>query len=150
MHDYIIGALIVIIVAIQFLVAFTTSKKITLFKSILPTVNNFETVKVFIPEDQIKSIKVEDILNNIGDYNGIAPFDIKVQEEMVKEKDTDILNIIEDTKNYKNDDELRLDDTVEEMIWMGYGNLEEKIKKSQIHQYIDMGWSILIDDKYRS
>lgn len=165
MHDYIIGALIVIIVAIQFLVALTTSKKITLFKSIVPDVNNFETIKVFIPEHQIKSIKVEEILNNVNDYNGMPPFNIEIQEEIVEEKDTDILNSIEDIKSKKNDDELSIDDEVdydlfgktidsdeieERTIWMVKNFSERKIKKSQINHYIDTGWSLLKDNQYGS
>jgi hypothetical protein len=47
MHDYIIGALIIIIVIVQFTVAITTSKKISTFKTIVPDINSFETVKFY-------------------------------------------------------------------------------------------------------
>jgi hypothetical protein len=162
MHDYIIGALILIIVVAQILVALTTSKKIALFKTILPNANEFETVKVFIPKDQIKTITVEEILNNINRFSSASPYvEIEIPLEIVEEKEVNILNILEDI----NDDELSIDDehdydlfgkTIhsdeieERTIWMVKDFSERKIKKSQINQYLDMGWSILKDDKYGS
>jgi hypothetical protein len=162
MHDYIIGALILIIVVAQILVALTTSKKIALFKTILPNANDFETVKVFIREDQIKTITTDDILNNINRFSSASPYvEIEIPLEIVEEKEVNILNILEDI----NDDELSIDDehdydlfgkTIhsdeieERTIWMVKDFSERKIKKSQINQYLDMGWSILKDDKYGS
>lgn len=161
MHDYIIGALIVIIVVIQFLVALTTSKKITLFKSIVPEVNNFETIKVFIPEDQIKTIKVEEILNNVNNYNGMPAFNLEIQDE----KDVNILNILEDIKSNKNDDELIIyvedeydlfgktvdsDEIEEREIWIVKDFSERKIESSQINNYLEKGWSIIKDYKFGS
>lgn len=162
MHDYIIGAMILIIVVAQILVALTTSKKIALFKTILPNANEFETVKVFIREDQIKTITVEEILNNINRFSSASPsLQIEIPLEIVEEKEVNILNILEDI----NDDELSIDDqhdyelfgkTIdsdeieERTIWMVKDFSERKIKKSQINQYLDMGWSILKDDQYGS
>lgn len=162
MHDYIIGTLILIIVVAQFMVAFTTSKKITLFKTIVPEINSFKTVKVFIREDQIKTITVEEILNNINRFSSASPYvEIEIPLEIVEEKEVNILNILEDI----NDDELSIDDehdydlfgkTIdsneieERTIWMVKDFSERKIKKSQINQYLEMGWSILKDDKYGS
>jgi hypothetical protein len=166
MHDYIIGALILIIVVAQILVALTTSKKIALFKTILPNANEFETVKVFIREDQIKTIRTDDILNNLNSYSGLSSSVNIVQKKDISEgKNLKIQNIIESIKNKNNynasiiNDEfdsdllgetITIDDTKEVMIWMSKGNLEEKIPKSQRYQYEDMGWSKLINKKYGS
>jgi cysteinyl-tRNA synthetase len=166
MHDYIIGALILIIVVAQILVALTTSKKIALFKTILPNANDFETVKVFIREDQIKTITTDDILNNLSSYSGLSSSVNIVEKKDISEgKNLKIQNIIESIKNKKNDDELittdefesdlfaetvDIDDIKEGMIWMIKGNLEEKIPKKQVYQYEDMGWSKLKDKKYVS
>ncbi|MFH6971922.1 hypothetical protein [Flavobacterium petrolei] len=166
MHDYIIGALILIIVVAQILVALTTSKKIALFKTILPNANEFETVKVFIREDQIKTIRTDDILNNLNSYSGLSSSVNIVQKKDISEgKNLKIQNIIESIKNKNNynasiiNDEfdsdllgetITIDDTKGVMIWMSKGNLEEKIPKSQRYQYEDMGWSKLINKKYGS
>lgn len=166
MHDYIIGALILIIVVAQILVALTTSKKIALFKTILPNANDFETVKVFIREDQIKTITTDDILNNLNSYSGLSSSVNIVQKKDISEgKNLKIQNIIESIKNKNNynaskiNDEfdsdlfgetITINDTKEVMIWMSKGNLEEKIPKSQRYQYEDMGWSKLINKKYGS
>ena len=164
MHDYIIGALILIIVVAQILVALTTSKKIALFKTILPNANEFETVKVFVPEDQIKTITTDDILNNLNRYSDLSSSVKIVEKEDISEgKNLKIQNIIESIKNNDNasiiNDEfesdlfgetITMDDTKEVMIWMSKGNLEEKIPKSQRYQYEDMGWSKLKNKKYGS
>nr|WP_315182503.1 hypothetical protein [uncultured Flavobacterium sp.] len=164
MHDYIIGALILIIVVAQILVALTTSKKIALFKTILPNANEFETVKVFVPEDQIKTITTDDILNNLNSYSDLSSSVKIVEKEDISEgKNLKIQNIIESIKNNDNasiiNDEfesdlfgetITMDDTKEVMIWMSKGNLEEKIPKSQRYQYEDMGWSKLKNKKYGS
>jgi hypothetical protein len=166
MHDYIIGALILIIIIVQFTVAIATSKKIALFKTIVPDINSFETVKVFIREDQIKTITVEEILNNINRFSSATSFlDTGIQEEIVEEKNPNLQNILQDIKNKKNDDALTnkyefdsdlfaetidIDDIEEDTIWMSKGNLEEKIPKSQMYQYEDMGWFRLKDKKYIS
>ena len=166
MHDYIIGALILIIVVAQILVALTTSKKIALFKTILPNANEFETVKVFIPEDQIKTITTDDILNNLNSYSDLSSsVNIVEKEEISEGKNLKIQNIIESIKNKNNDnasiindefesdlfgETITMDDTKEVMIWMSKGNLEEKIPKSQRYQYEDMGWSKLKNKKYGS
>ena len=166
MHDYIIGALILIIVVAQILVALTTSKKIALFKTILPNANDFETVKVFIREDQIKTITVEEILNNINRFSSPSSSSvIEIPQESVEAETTNLQNILQNIKNSKKDDRLAnnyefdsdllgetitIDDTKEVMIWMSKGNLEEKIPKSQRYQYEDMGWSKLKNKKYGS
>ena len=166
MHDYIIGALIIIIVIVQFMLAISTSKKIALFKTIVPDINSFETVKVFIREDQIKTITVEEILNNINRFSSASPsLEIEIKEEIVVDKNPKLLNILENIKNKMAHDELNtddefdsdlfagsinIDDIEEDTIWMSKGNLEEKIPKSQMYQYEDMGWFRLKDKKYIS
>lgn len=166
MHDYIIGALIIIIVIVQFTVAITTSKKIALFKTIVPEINSFKTVKVFIREDQIKTITVEEILNNINRFSSPSSSSvIEIPQESVEAETTNLQNILQNIKNSKKDERLannyefdsdlfadiiNTDDREEDTIWMSKGNLEEKIPKSQRYQYEDMGWSKLKNKKYGS
>ncbi|MFV8379499.1 hypothetical protein [Flavobacterium sp. LB3R33] len=163
MHDYIIGALILIIVVAQILVALTTSKKIALFKTILPNANDFETVKVFIPENQIKTITTSEILNNLNSYSDLSSsVNIVEKEDISEEKNQKNPENISNKNNYNasiiNDEfdsdlfgeTITIDDTKEVMIWMSKGNLEEKIPKSQRYQYEDMGWSKLKNKKYGS
>jgi cysteinyl-tRNA synthetase len=166
MHDYIIGALILIIVVAQILVALTTSKKIALFKTILPNANEFETVKVFIPEDQIKTITTDDILNNLSSYSGLSSsVNIVEKEDISEEKNQNIQNILENSSNKKKDDELifndefdsdlfaetiDLDDTKEALTWVVKGALEKRIPSGHLFHYEDMGWSVLKNEKYGS
>ena len=166
MHDYIIGTLIAIIVITQLIVALTTSKKIRLFKTVVPNINSFETVKVFIRENQIKTITTEEILNNLDRFtNGTTSSNKGIQEESEKENNHNIVTAIESMKPKKEideqfyEDELNLDaavetlnetlDTapkIEEMLWMKNGNLEEKISKSQMYLYKDLGWTEIEDE----
>lgn len=166
MHDYIIGALILIIVVAQILVALTTSKKIALFKTILPNANEFETVKVFIPEDQIKTITTDDILNNLNSYSDLSSsVNIVEKEDISEEKNQKNQNNTENISNKNNDGELiindefdpdlfsekfDLDDTEEALTWVVKGTLEKKIPSGHLFHYEDMGWSVLKNEKYGS
>lgn len=165
MHDYIIGVLIIIIVAIQFLVAITTSKKITLFKNVVPNINSFETVKVFIREEQIKTITAEEILANINHYKGQdGSYDIEIEkvenniehkfneaaiiddekstidiESKISEDDGLINPIIEKIKSYLSDDN-------DQLISISKGDKEKKIPLSQLSNFRSIGW-IITEDK---
>jgi len=166
MHDYIIGTLIAIIVITQLLVALTTSKKIRLFKTVVPNMNSFETVKVFIRENQIKTITTEEILNNLNRFsNGTTSSNLEIQEEIEEENNRNNVTVIESIKPKKEIDELFYEDeldldavdetinealdvgpTKEETVWMKKGNLEEKIPKSQMYLYKDLGWTEIEDE----
>ncbi|MBP4141971.1 hypothetical protein J3S90_09165 [Flavobacterium sp. P4023] len=150
MHDILIGGLIAIIVMAQILVAISTSKKISLFKTIVPEANSFESVKVFIPEDQIKTVTVEYILNNLSIYSNSTSAD-NLPKEGTCEKI--LINIpeyvngeIESTAFYDgddDDDETNHDNT--DLVWVMNGTLEEKIPRSSLYHYQDMGWSLLYE-----
>ncbi|MGL2988267.1 BatD family protein [Flavobacterium sp. RSSA_27] len=60
-HDIIIGLLILVIVTIQIIVFRITLKKIVQYKAIIPSQNNFKTIKVFIPESKIDTIDLKEI-----------------------------------------------------------------------------------------
>jgi hypothetical protein len=68
MHELLIGFLIVALVAIQIYVFSITLEKIKNFKNILPSQENFKTVKVFIKESDIESISLNHIFKNLKDY----------------------------------------------------------------------------------
>jgi hypothetical protein len=147
MHDILIGGLIAIIVMAQILVAITTSKKISLFKTIVPEADNFETVKVFIPEDQIKTVTVEYILNNLSIYSNSTSADNLPKEGTSEKTLIDIPEYvngkIETTDFDDDDDETNHDST--DLVWVMNGTLEEKIPRSSLYHYQDMGWTLLYE-----
>jgi hypothetical protein len=69
MHELLIGFLIVAIVAIQIYVFSITLEKIKNFKNILPSQDNFKTVKVYIKESDIETISLIDIFKNLHNNN---------------------------------------------------------------------------------
>jgi hypothetical protein len=151
MHDILIGGLIAIIVMAQILVAISTSKKISLFKTIVPEANSFETVKVFIPEDQIKTVTVEYILNNLSIYSNSTSADNLPKEGT---SENILINIPEyvngeiETTDFDDDDDDDDDETNHDstdLVWVMNGTLEEKIPRSSLYHYQDMGWSLLYE-----
>ncbi|TDE04282.1 hypothetical protein [Flavobacterium sandaracinum] len=150
MHDILIGGLIAIIVIAQIYVAITTSKKISLFKAVVPAANNFETVKVFVQEADIKTVTVEYIFNNVkkfSDPNLLAePSSKKTKKKVtVNEKIDEKLHSVTVLNEFPN---LNLfDEAVDdkEMIWITKGNLEKKILLKSLSNYITIGWVPLTD-----
>jgi hypothetical protein len=153
MHDILIGGLIAIIVIAQILVAITTSKKISLFKTIVPEANSFETVKAFIPEDQIKTVTVEYILKNLNKFNNpntlAEPITKKVRKP-IKSKAIITEGLISNGEIIANG-ELDLKPIQEQnnpdkdMIWITKGNLEKKILLKSLSNYKTIGWVPLTD-----
>ena len=139
MHEILIGGLIALIVIVQITVALNTSKKINLFKAIIPDSKNFETVKVYIPESQIKDIRINEILNNIKDYSSPFPASNEIIE--IGLDDTlESLNI-----DYPDDDELFPNDAFvnsdgEILIWVGKDNEEQKIALEDLEKFEALGW----------
>ena len=139
MHEILIGGLIALIVIVQITVALNTSKKINLFKAIIPDSKNFETVKVYIPESQIKDIRINEILNNIKDYSSPFPANNEIIE--IGLDDTlESLNI-----DYPDDDELFPNDAFvnsdgEILIWVGKDNEEQKIALEDLEKFEALGW----------
>ena len=164
MHDLLIGGLIALIVIIQILVALQTSRKISLFKSIVPKQNTFETVKVFIPENQIKIIKIESIFENIKNYTSIPSahihqgsvinsFESSYVENVEGEVDDNINEIqddFNDTDYYfedenddfpiENDDNENSEEDDNEFVWVTKDNMEKKIEINDLRQHQVEGW----------
>src|SRR5690554_420872 len=63
-HDILIGVIIVLILSVQFAVFGNALQKINLFKNIIPKSESFKMVKVYVPESKIKSLTVDEILEN--------------------------------------------------------------------------------------
>ena len=87
-HEIIIGLVIVIIIAIQLFIFLQTRNRINEYKQILEG-KEFSTIKVFIPENQIENITVEEIMKDIDKYS-VNNLNINIDS---------YINIIPDKKN---------------------------------------------------
>lgn len=63
-HDYIIIAIILGIILLQFIVFANNMRKISNYKKTIQKAQNFEIVEVEVPEDWIKEIEVKEILSD--------------------------------------------------------------------------------------
>jgi len=63
-HDYIIIAIILCIILLQFIVFASNMRKIRNYKKTIQKAQDFEIVEVEVPEDWIKEIEVKEILND--------------------------------------------------------------------------------------
>lgn len=61
-HDFFIGAVILIILLVQFIVFVSAINKIKVYKNIIPVNLNFKIIKILIPESQVKDLNVNEIL----------------------------------------------------------------------------------------
>jgi hypothetical protein len=175
MHDILIGGLIAIIVIAQILIAILTSKKIKLYKNIVPEANDFETVKVFVPENQIKTVTVEHIFKNLLSYSNIAASEIQTKETLLNESivlneeksngQVDAINYKEEFDvdheayinevldfNEENDFEEELNfneddsyDDITELLWVTNGYSEQKIYRKQLAEFESNGWTLITD-----
>lgn len=138
MHEFLIWVLILVIVGVQIVVGLNTFKKIDLFKTIIPDAETFETVRVYIPENQIKDIKIDYILNNLNKFT--SPFN--------NDNVIDVLEYNEEPEsigNYSEDETAPLlvaEDPVDydAMIWIAKENEEKKIKLKMLKSYETLGW----------
>jgi len=138
MHEIVILLIIAIIVGVQIKVFLDTAKKINLFKAIIPSPENFETVKVFIPESQIKQINSSYVLSNLQEFQN--PLDNKG----IENKET-----IEDHEDFIDDHyeetipEKTIIETIdyESLIWISKGNEEKKIKLKLLKSHEMLGWN---------
>lgn len=154
MHDILIGGLIAIIVIVQVLVAVGTSRKIALFKRIIPQSDSFETIRVFVPENEIKTVTVAHIFDNIIKYQNashqselegnrgddvILSNDNQIHNgtdtEFDEEDFVEELDFISDEENYESDD----------LVWVVSGNFEERIHRSQLVEFEQNGYTLLND-----
>lgn len=136
MHEVLIILLIIIIVGFQVKIFINATKKISLFKEILPEASNFETVKVYIPENQIKEIKVDYILNNLNKFQSHLKNEIVELEETFEAED-----FVDDYFEKEIQEKIK-EETVdyESLIWISKGNEEKKIQLKLLKSYEILGW----------
>ena len=142
MHEILIVIVIIAIVALQIWVAFDTFKKINLFKMIIPSESNFETVKVFIPESQIKNIKVDHILSNLKSYS--TPYDQAGYHEIViEDNDREIERDLEDEKDKQSEFPIlnRIEENENALVWIGKGTDEKRIELRLLKSFELLGWN---------
>ena len=137
MHETLIAFVIIIIVAAQIMVGYTTWKKIDQYKQIIPEAQNFETVKVYIRESQIKDINIDHILNNLNKFQ----LSQEEKEQFVEAE------IIDDPETASHPIEHREEEVPEpgydDLIWITKGNEEKKIKYKLLTSHQQDGWSRL-------
>lgn len=97
-HDFLIILIIVCIVALQGWVFYKAYLKINIFKSILPEAKSFKTIKIYVREDKIEGLDLEDVYANLDKYKKnksqeigatdtvIETIDTKVTQESITEK----------------------------------------------------------------
>lgn len=136
MHEALIIFVVIIIVAAQVFIGFTAWKKIDAYKQIIPEAQNFETVKVYIRESQVKDINVDYILTNLNKFQ--LPREEKeqfVEAEIIEEK----VEIVTATDVKEEEPEPGYED----LIWVTRGNEEKKIKYKLLTSHQQNGWSRL-------
>ena len=131
--------MIVAIVAVQGKVAWDTFIKIDRFKKIIPADSTFKTVKVFIPESQIKEINVDDIFANLKKYS--SPYGQDSYHEVILEPDT-----IEKFKDVDEDNisEFLVEEIEEDqnmLIWITKGTDEKRIEHRLLTSFESLGWN---------
>lgn len=133
MHEILIYFVIIAIVAAQFVVAVSAYRKIDLYKAIIPEAQNFKTVKVYIRESEVKDIKVDYILNNLGKFQAQEVTEEILEAEIIHNEDT----FSEDDLQEKEEEAIGYED----LIWVAKGNEEKKIKYKLLTSYQQQGWS---------
>ena len=142
MHEILILFVIAVIVGFQIKIFLETTKKIDLFKSIIPDASNFETVKVFIPESQIKDIKVEYVLKNLKKFQDPSMItQIKgIQNEIqIEEENLTLVDNYEEVENVNPVIEEIID--YDTLIWISKGSEEKKIKLKLLKSHEMFGWN---------
>lgn len=71
-HDYIIILIIAGIIVFQILIFANNMAKIKRYKKTIKGIENFEIVEVSVPEDWIKEIDVEEILQNPEEFQKLS------------------------------------------------------------------------------
>lgn len=134
MHELLIGFLIVAIVAIQIYVFSITLEMIKNFKNILPSQDNFKTVKVYLKESEIETISLVSIYKNFPVYAN---------------KDRDKFNINHDTifeelkdTNYQINEYETVGES-EEFEYVEKDGVQTKIKSKNLNLFISKGWKII-------
>ena len=88
MHDYIIILIIAVIIGIQVLIFWKNMSKIKKYKQTIEDVKDFEIVEVSVPEEWIKEIDVEEILQNPEKFQELSTNFSSSMEEIDEDPDT--------------------------------------------------------------
>lgn len=142
MHQILILFVIAVIVGFQVKIFLEATKKIDLFKVIIPDASNFETVKVFIPESQIKDIKVEYVLKNLNKFKNPS----KTAKKETLKKDTKLVEgnftLIDNPEVAENVNPI-VEEIIdyESIIWISKGSEEKKIKLKLLKSHEILGWN---------
>jgi len=144
MHEILIILVIIAIVGFQVKIFFDAKTRIDLFKEIIPEGENFETVKVFIPESQIKDIKTDYILNNLQKFQQPVeePESIEIfpiSKELEKPVENNAVEYSQPEPVLQLFAEEAID--YESMIWVSKGNEEKKIKLKFLKSNEMLGWN---------
>lgn len=142
MHEILILFVIAIIVGFQIKIFLDAAVKIDYFKTIVPDASTFETVKVFIPESQIKDIKIEYILNNLQKFQNplgvLENFEAKEIDETIDEVRNPIADHVKEETAEPMIEEI-ID--YESLIWIAKGSEEKKIKFKFLERHKILGWN---------
>jgi hypothetical protein len=142
MHEILILFVIAIIVGFQIKIFLDAAAKIDYFKTMVPDASTFETVKVFIPESQIKDIKIEYILNNLQKFQNplgvLENFETKEIDETVEEERSPIADHFKEEAAEPMIEEI-ID--YESLIWIAKGSEEKKIKFKFLKSHEILGWN---------
>lgn len=143
-HDILIGVVIVLILSVQFAIFGNALKKINLFKNIIPKSESFKMVKVYIPESKIKSLTVDEILENEylyafkeSDYEKTS-FEVEEVINPIVEDDLSEDENFEDSVEYEPEYEEELDPDTE--VWISKGNEEKKVPYRLLKSFELLGW----------
>jgi len=145
MHEIIIILVIIAIVGFQVKIFLDAKTRIGFFKEIIPGGDNFETVKVYIPESQIKEIKIDYILDNLHKFQlpGGEPeaieIEVEVMEEIVASPETDFNEATQPEMEEETMEEEAID--YESLIWVWKGNEEKKIQLKFLKSNEMLGWN---------
>lgn len=129
MHSVLIFLIIAIIVAIQIKVARNAIARINFLKQIIPGSENFETIAVYVPESQIKTVSTEYILQNLGEFG--PPENLPVAEinaTAIPASATPATRLVDETVTY------------DSMIWVVKENDKKEIPFKLLRRYEQLGW----------
>lgn len=84
-HDIIIIILIAVILLFQLRVFSQAKSKISLFNNVIPEQQSFSTIKIYVREDEIEKVSLNEIFDEIEQYKS-DDFDRRSRRKLLKEK----------------------------------------------------------------
>lgn len=131
MHEILIALLIIVIVAIQIYVFTISLEKINIFKNILPSHENFKTVKVYIKESEIDTISIINIYKNLPEFS---------KKDRKKNKENEYIKIENKTESIKKYETV---DDSDDYVFVEKDGVQSKIKTKNLDFFISKGWKII-------